>query len=293
LQKTIFLFALFNSRAFVVEKEYQTVIFRHRPDNLTVEYRIYSVCKKIEIIYRLRKKAVTDPEAVYVAFPFEVAQGKIHLDVPGGVIEAGKDQIPGSSNDWYTVQNFAAALNGNEQIVLCSPEIPLMQFGAINTGRYRAGALPQSTNIYSWPMNNYWITNFNADQMGELRWSYLINSAADPATAYSTRFAWENRIPMLTRVLPAGGTSDKPLPPASLLELSPRNLLLITMKPVAGENAALLQLREIDGQPASLNIVSKQIKIRKTTVCDALGDPLPGGNPDFKPYENKFVKILW
>jgi hypothetical protein len=66
------------------------------------------------------------------------------------------------------------------------------------------------------------------------------------------------------------------------------------MTPVAGENAALLQLREINGQPASLNIVSKRIKIRKITVCDALGDPLPG-NPaaEFKPYENKFIKISW
>ncbi|MDR1594156.1 MAG: glycosyl hydrolase family 38, partial [Prevotellaceae bacterium] len=259
------------------------------PDNLTVEFRIYSVCKKIEIIYSLRKKAVTDPEAVYIAFPFEVENGKIHLDVPGGVIEAGKDQIPGSSNDWYTVQNFATALNGNEQIVVCSPEIPLMQFGAINTGRYKAGAVPQSTNMYSWPMNNYWVTNFNADQMGELRWSYFINSVADNTTAYSTRFAWENRIPMLTRVLPEGGTSNKPLSPVSLLELTAQNLLLVTMKPVAGENAALLQLREINGQPASLNIVSKRIKIRKITVCDALGDPLPAGKPEFKPYENKFV----
>lgn len=43
----------------------------------------------------MRKKAVTDPEAVYIAFPFEVESGKIHLDVPGGSIEAGVDQIPG------------------------------------------------------------------------------------------------------------------------------------------------------------------------------------------------------
>jgi hypothetical protein len=264
------------------------------PDNLTVEFRLHSASKKLEIIYSLRKKAVTDPEAVYIAFPFEVENGKIHLDVPGGAIEAGVDQIPGSSNDWYTVQNFAAAINGSEQIVICSREIPLMQFGAINTGRYSAGAVPQSTNMYSWPMNNYWVTNFNADQMGELQWSYTISSAADNSTAYSTRFAWENRIPLLTRVLPAGKNSNSPLSPAPLLEMTPQNLLLVTMKPVAGENAALLQLREINGQPARLKIVPKRFKVRKITVCDALGDPLPGNpSPEFKPYENKFIKISW
>ena len=33
--------------------------------------------------------------SVYIAFPFEIEDGKIHLDVPGGSIEAGVDQIPG------------------------------------------------------------------------------------------------------------------------------------------------------------------------------------------------------
>ena len=64
--------------------------------------------------------------SVYIAFPFEIEDGKIHLDVPGGSIEAGVDQIPGSSNDWYTVQN------AESQVVMGSQEIPLMQFGAIS-----------------------------------------------------------------------------------------------------------------------------------------------------------------
>ncbi len=70
--------------------------------------------------------------SVYIAFPFEIEDGKIHLDVPGGSIEAGVDQIPGSSNDWYTVQNFATARNAESQVVMGSQEIPLMQFGAIS-----------------------------------------------------------------------------------------------------------------------------------------------------------------
>ena len=60
------------------------------------------------MVYSLRKKAEAEPEAVYVSFPYQIEGGRIFLDVPGGNIEAGIDQIPGSSNDWYTVQNFAA-----------------------------------------------------------------------------------------------------------------------------------------------------------------------------------------
>ncbi len=264
-------------------------------NNLMIEYRIYNTEKKIEVVYRLKKKAITDPEAVYIAFPYEVEQGKIFLDVPGGTIEAGVDQIKGSSNDWYTVQNFATARNDKMQIITGSQEIPLMQFGAINTGRYQAGAVPQSTNMYSWPMNNYWVTNFNADQMGELQWSYFITSTADNSTQYATRFAWTNRIPLLTRVLPAG---EEPGPHTvagtSLLNIEADNLLLVSMKPVEGENAILLQLREIGGKETKFSAESNNVRITKATVCDATGTPISKEkNISFKPWENKFIKLSW
>ena len=263
------------------------------PNNLMVEFRVFNVTKKIEVVYRLRKKAVTDPEAVYIAFPFEVEGGKIHLDVPGGSIEAGVDQIPGSSNDWYTVQNFATARNAESQVVMGSQEIPLMQFGEINTGRYKAGAVPQSTNMYSWPMNNYWVTNFNADQMGEMQWSYFINSSKDNSIEYATKFAWENRIPFLTRVLPAGDKKVEPLQSASIFKIVPENLLLVNMRPVEGENAVMLQLREIGGKPATFSVASDKINFVKTTVCDVVGDPVSGNPLSFAPWENKFIKLSW
>lgn len=264
------------------------------PDNLMVEFRIFNVSKQIEIVYSLRKKAVTDPEAVYVSFPFNVENGRIHLDVPGGNIEAGVDQIPGSSNDWYTVQNFATARNAESQVVMGSPEIPLMQFGAINTGRYKAGATPQCTNMYSWPMNNYWVTNFNADQMGELQWSYFISSSSNNSIGYASRFAWQNRIPFLTRVLPAGNTGAKCLEPTSILEIVPSNLLLINMKPIEGERAVMLQLREIAGKPAVFKATSNKIKLNKVVVCDVTGNPIAGNpEPEFAGWESKFIKLTW
>ena len=263
------------------------------PNNLMVEYRVYNVEKKIEVVYRLRKKAVTDPEAIYIAFPYEVEAGKIHLDVPGGNIEAGVDQIPGSSNDWYTVQNFATARSERSQVVMGSPEIPLMQFGAINTGRYEAGAMPQSTNMYSWPMNNYWVTNFNADQMGELQWSYFITSSTDNSIGYATRFAWENRIPFLTRVLQADERSTAGFPAASLLKIVPQNLFLVNMRPVEGERAVMLQLREIDGKPARFEATSDKIAIQSIEERDVVGAPISDASLDFAPWENKFIKISW
>lgn len=264
-------------------------------DNLTVEYHVYKVEKKIEVVYSLRKKAEAEPEAVYVSFPYQIEGGRIFLDVPGGNIEAGIDQIPGSSNDWYTVQNFAAVRSPGVQVVMGSPEIPLMQFGAINTGRYQSGAVPQTTNMYSWPMNNYWTTNFNADQTGGLQWSYFITSSADTTAGFATRFAWENRIPFLTRVLQAGGREGKAAPSCgTFLTLRPDNLLLVNMSPVEGEHAVMLHLRETDGRPTVFAVTSDCVKIRKATVCDVTGKPIDEkGKAEFRPWESKFIKLSW
>lgn len=263
-------------------------------DNLRIQYRIYNTEKKIEIAYRLRKKADTNPESIYISFPFEVENGYLMLDVPGGAIEAGVEQIPGSSNDWYTVQDFVAARNDSMQVIVVSPEIPLMQLGAINLGRYTAGARPQSTNIYSWPMNNYWTTNFNADQTGEMEWTYTIMSSDNPSREYAAVKARSERIPPLCRVLPAAtkGATES-YEPRGILTVGPQNLLLINMAPVEGENAILLQLRETAGLTAELTVSSTRAKIHGIKECDVTGTPIKKGSTRFAPLETKFIKINW
>jgi alpha-mannosidase len=126
------------------------------------EIRIFNDVKRIDLFYAIDKKLETAPEGIYIAFPFAMDGGQLAFDVQGGEVRAGIDQIPGSSNDWNTVQNYARLYDKNGQVLLSSSEMPLMQFGAINTGRYKAGAKPERTHIFGWPMNNYWVTNFNA-----------------------------------------------------------------------------------------------------------------------------------
>ena len=261
-------------------------------DNFTFEIRLYKTSKQVDFTYRLRKKQETEPEALYVVFPFELNQGKIYFDVPGGTIEAGVEQIPGSTNDWNTVQNFAAVRNGSEQIVLGSREIPLMQFGNINLGRFKAGATPETNHIFTWPMNNYWVTNFNADQHGDFEWTYYLTSSNDPTIEYATKFAWNNRIPLPNRVIPAGLSNNKPALEGSILSLNPSNVLLVNMTPVEGENALILQLREIGGKESVLDINSRFAPNIRVKECNLLGEDLPTGSTvKIKAWENKFVKV--
>ena len=263
----------------------------YEPQGFRLELRLYHTEPLIEMHFTLQKKPVTDPEGIYIAFPFQVKNGKIFCDVPGGTMEAGVDQIPGSSNDWNTVQNFVSVRNDEMQIVFGSHEAPLMQFGGINTGRYKAGATPETTHIYSWPMNNYWVTNFNADQQGSFSWSYYITTRNDNKLKNATRSGWENRIPLLARVIPAG-IRENPLTSGTVLNFSSENLLLVNIKPVDA-STLLIQMREINGTGTNLRIFRPDGEKYLIQASDVTGKPVATAEPElsFKPFESKFLRI--
>ncbi len=263
------------------------------PRGFTFEIRAFNNAKRIDMAYSIVKKSITDPESFYIAFPFAAEKGRHFTEVAGGVIETGQDQIRGSSNDWYTVQNFTAVRNDAMQIVLGSNEMPLMQFGAINTGRYEAGALPQTPHVYSWPMNNYWVTNFNADQRGGHTWTYYLTSSADRGNDFATRFGWGARVPLLTRILPGGGSGDE-LREGSFITGWPTNVILISARPDDGTGKSLIiHLRETGGRETELNLANGLTgQSLNITEVDVTGRQAENPSTKILPMENKFFKII-
>lgn len=268
-----------NTRAAIDEGDYE------------FEIRLFNTEKRIDLAYFINKKSVTDPEGIYIAFPFAMENGELAFDVQGGEIRAGVDQIPGSANDWNTVQNYARLSNDNAQVVLSSQEIPLMQFGGINTGRYKAGATPRSTHIFGWPMNNYWVTNFNAEQHGGHTWTFSITSLQDNSQTGATRFGWGNRIPFLKRVLPGGGEGDENRS-GSFITGWPDNVVIVSMFPQEDGESAVFQVREVGGQKATLELKAGDSNQKLTLKqVNVLGEEVKNGTTGLNAFESKFIKI--
>jgi alpha-mannosidase len=263
------------------------------PRGYSFEVRLFNPVKRIDLACSIVKKSITDPESFYIAFPFSIEDGIPWTEVAGGVIRNGIDQIRGSSNDWYTVQNFVALRNERMQIVLGSNEMPLMQFGAINTGRYEAGALPQTTHVYSWPMNNYWVTNFNADQRGGHSWTYYITSSDDNSDSFATRFGWGARVPLLTRIIPGGGPGDD-LTEGSFISGWPADVIMVNARPGSEDGKSLIiHLRETGGQENSLSLTNGLTGQSLVAVeVDVNGHPVDDPSLMIYPYESKFFKII-
>ncbi len=277
---------VFNSIKFTAESE--TAI---APGGYTYEIRLFNTAKRVELACSIVKKSIISPESFYIAFPFKLADAKHFTEVQGGIIETGKDQIIGSSNDWYCVQNFTSLRNPEAQIVMGCSEMPLMQFGAINTGRYQAGAMPQGPHVFSWPMNNYWVTNFNADQRGGHSWTYYLTSSSDASSVFATQFGWASRVPFLTRILPGEGTGDNNWE-GSFINGWPSNVVLISARPARDGKSVLIHLRENGGREASIDLSGglsgKPLNVQE---ADVTGNKVQNSGHVLNPYGSGFFVI--
>lgn len=263
-----------------------------------IEIRLYHYQKKLEMHYRMVKLPVYTPEAVYVSFPFKLDGGKLAFEAQGGVVYPGVNQLAGSSADWNTIQNFAGVKSKEAQIVFVSRDIPLVQFGDINTGRYYYRLRPETNHIYSWVLNNYWVTNFKASQQGELRWSYSITSSGDPSTTFATRFGKGERTPLLSRILmPSAGATSTELESRSLLDLGVPNLLLVNATPSVDGKGIILHLREVEGGHAILDVrkileETGALSIHEVSVLEEELELLTGPLL-IEHYETRFIKLVF
>jgi alpha-mannosidase len=265
------------------------------PGGVTLEIRLYETEKRVEFHFKVRKSPITAPEAIYVAFPFNAPDGKIAFETQGGVVTPGENQLPGSASDWQTFQNFVAVRNRSGQIILGSDQVPLVQLGDLNLGKWQPVTRVEKPYIYSWVMNNYWFTNFPAAQDGEFRWSYYLTSIGEGTNAKAADFGWSSRVPLVARVLTAG-PAGAAKPSISVLRLNAPNVALVSARPARDGNGIIVHLRELEGKAtvARLSSSAPGVEIKVSAEVNALEETLKEATSDiaFAPYEVKFLRLV-
>jgi hypothetical protein len=265
------------------------------PKGLDMEIRLYKNTKKIELRYTAHKLIITDPEALYVAFPFTLNGSRIVFETIGGTLTQG-DQIPGSSSDWNVAQNFVAVRSKDAQIVIVSDEIPLWQFSGFNMGKFERYPKQGKPWLYSWIMNNYWFTNFRAYQEGGFTWTYQLTSSADTSNTFATKFGWGERNIFPTRTFTAGKPELKNTVSQSLKIEGDSNVLLVNSRPTTdGKNAVKLHFRELDGKKGEISVASlvQGREIKTINIVNAIGKRISSGTSPihFEPFEVKFIEV--
>jgi hypothetical protein len=149
-------------------------------------------------------------ESVSLAFPFNVPNGEVRLELPlGGVIRPNVDQIDGSCKNWFVVSNWADVSTSGRGVTWVTLDTPLVQVGGLTANLLNSQSDPKvwraivepTQKLYAWLMNNHWGTNYRAYQEGPVTFRFALGPHAvyDPAAA--TRLAAGLSQPLLA--LPA------------------------------------------------------------------------------------------
>ncbi|MFZ0214493.1 MAG: hypothetical protein WAM30_00965, partial [Candidatus Dormiibacterota bacterium] len=227
------------------------------------------------IDWQLDKAHVTDPEAVFVAFPFQLGRPTFLTDLNGVPCRPNDDQLPGSVRDWYPVQRWADVSDGERGVTLVPLEAPLLQLGGITTGRWASTLEAEAPAIMSWALHNHWPVNFRASQGGEIRLRYLLTTHAGPADAgAAARFAAEQSTPPITladyRRAPDAPNS------AAWLRLQDDGALL-GAKPAEDGDGIILRVQNLCDEEREVRLVvgpPEPISAHLASPLEAAGRPL-------------------
>lgn len=215
----------------------------------TAEYRIVDGQARIDVVNQFDKLPVREKEAVHIAFPFMLAESQLRYDVAGAIVRPEQDQLPGSCKNFYSVQSWVDVSNGKSGVTWTTPDAPLIEIGTITAEQPWARTAYSAPLFYSYVMNNYWHTNYKADQEGPATFRFALFPHAGFRPEASARWGRESRERLI--VTSAGPAQQFP---ASLFRLRPEEVLVSSLTPLQGGNSWLACLYNPTAVPQKVAI---------------------------------------
>lgn len=164
-----------------------------------VEQRLvfYSDSPYIDLRVRMKKLPVCEPEGIYLAFPVKIGGNwKACYSSAGQMVLLDEEQLGHVCRDYLSVDNGVAVYNEDICFGLACPHAPMVQVGDFHFGK-ESRAIPRKENplLLAWPLNNYWDTNFVANQSGTMEFSYrfFVNDRFSRTDVYGEFVRGENR----------------------------------------------------------------------------------------------------
>jgi hypothetical protein len=229
------------------------------------ELRLVSGQDSLEIINLVDKArlpaksyhAKEGKESLNFAFPFQVPDGRILLDLPLGVMRVEADQMPSACKNWLTAGRWADVAARNRGITWVTLDAPLVQVGGLTARLLNSQTNPDiwrkriepTQKLYSWAMNNHWGTNYRAYQDGPTTFRFVLRPHGRSTPADATRFSLGFSYPLLAT--PASGA---PAPTEPLLRLDSEDVIVNSLKPADTGRALIVRLFGASGKTAPANI---------------------------------------
>ena len=240
-------------------------------NELTREIKLYHHSAAVELTNTFDKISTRKKEGVHFGFGFKLTNAVGHIDMPWSIVSPNINQLERANKNWFAFQRWVDISNKKYGVTWSAIESPLIEWGGLS-GNILDGArqpwlwikdVPQSSAIYSWPLNNHWDTNFPLEQGGimQQRYSFTIHEGYDVVAA--NRFGMETHRPLIA-VQTRRNLISKPL-----VRINNERLLISTIKKTNDNRAILLRVRSISDKTETLTLDWPAGKPKKIVECTA------------------------
>jgi alpha-mannosidase len=248
---------------------------------ITLRIRLYQGVKRLDLNYEIDKEETTAKEAVYIAFPFafDVEKGGLWLEYPDAITEPLKDQHSSACRDWYSVQHWLAASDGKATVVLSPLDTPLVTLGGMTGSTWPKQLALKRAHVFAYVMNNYWHTNYKAEQGGKHVFRFSLTSSGHTfSKPDAVREGWEMFCPAIAR---QGQIAHKPVLPAaakSLVEIQTASLPLLAFKQAEDETGFIFRTCDFSGQGGTMKLTLPKpaTEVFSCDLVEAAARPQPG-----------------
>lgn len=265
--------------------------------SIVTEIQLFDHEKKIELTEEVDKKEVTAKEAVYFAFPFAMSHPQFQYEIQNGVVDPAKDMYPGAGHEWFSVQHWVSVQQDGVSATVMPLDAALVTLGDINRGEWPLQFGTRTGTIFSYAMNNYWDTNYRAEQGGHFRFHYVITSAASTDAQALSRMGWEEITPLEADTVTSqdkalavspgsSGGAELPAeqheasnagPPwvlspsaSSFLDVTDPGVLLEAWKPASDGNGTILRFLDLAGTTRTVSCHTPLLDLTQAWQTDAV-----------------------
>ncbi len=256
---------------------------------------VYKGLRRVDIANTLDKLNIYKKENVRFAFPFNISNAEVTMDMAMGEIHPEREQLSGSNKNFYSIQNGLAVSNLNHGIYLTTIDAPFVELGEMTAEDWKKvgrgeGWMPSaiiSPVVYSWVMNNSWGTNYKASQDSLVTFNYSLE-LFDPYDICLKKQGIE-RAQKLTCVI-----SDKTESIQALFKLKGNNDIAVSTIKLS-DDGYIVRLQNMSGNTVHSAFEWQNLKPLTVYRCNNVQQKIADFNASsfyLNPFENVTLKIL-
>ncbi|QQR86978.1 MAG: hypothetical protein IPJ76_01755 [Flavobacteriales bacterium] len=148
----------------------------------------------------------------HVSMSFDIFDATARIGISDTCVTPESGRIPGSNNDFFCAQRWIDVSNDSMGVTIVCPQGAIWEVGKlvderkVNPGKgtnpeyYKAWKTEakSSSTIYLYALNNYWHTNFKADQEGPITFDLYLKMHGPFKLEEARRFGLEMTRPLIT-----------------------------------------------------------------------------------------------